>query len=102
MSAFGTLEFRYPEGSLDIEYIWFWVSLIRALFDLAMLPHTQFAKKLGEVYRLSVGTDKVSSDTWLDTLGLANKWKGYFRRRLELYRSGYSLNRRGILPPGRD
>lgn len=102
MSQFSTIEFRYPEGNLDIEFIWFWVSLVRALFDTAMLPRDQFATRLAEVYRLAVSTDRTSPDQWLDTLGLANRWKAYFSRRMALYRSGDSLNRRGILPRGRD
>lgn len=102
LSQFGSIEFRYPEGSLDIEFIRFWVSLTRALFDIAMLPPGQFAKKLAEVYRLSVSTDTISSDPLLDAVGLAGQWKDYFRGRLRLYRSKYSLNKHGILPPGRD
>lgn len=101
MSQFGTIEFRYPEGNLDIEFIWFWVSVVRALFDIAMLPRSQFATKLAEVYRLSVSTDNIGSDQWIDVLGLADRWKAYFRRRMERYSSGRNLNRRGILPPGR-
>lgn len=98
ISKFGTIEFRYPEATFDVDFISFWVDLVRAMFTWAGAPETIYRDKLCELYALATDSIQMGWIHWLKALELTEH-ADFCRTQVSRYsRDLKNLNKGGILP----
>lgn len=86
ISKFGTMEFRYPECSFDIDFIIFWTKLVRRIFAISSLEPDLFVRKLMQLYKLAITKEPQDIVEWLDVLDLL-PWVTFLRTRRTNYRT---------------
>ncbi len=98
ISQFGTMEFRYPESSFDMEFIIFWTRLVQQIFAISSLETEEFVQKLVELYQLAISKSPNDLVEWLHALDLF-PWVSFLRTRLTDYRTTLKdLGDSGIVP----
>ncbi|PHH86729.1 hypothetical protein CDD83_9825 [Cordyceps sp. RAO-2017] len=99
VSRFGTLEFRYPEATFDVEFLSLWVDLARRILALAAAPDEQFGKTLFELYDMATSDVQLGWIHWLTSLGMAER-ADFCKKQISRYSGSLKdLNKRGVLPP---
>ncbi|GJN84279.1 hypothetical protein PLIIFM63780_007835 [Purpureocillium lilacinum] len=98
MSKFGTLEFRYPESSFDVDYISCWVNVVRRLFAIAAAPDAEYAAKLCEIYELATRDVRMGWINFATAIGLDDQ-ASVFKKRIKRYDGDLKdLDKPTILP----
>ncbi|KAJ6438830.1 amidoligase enzyme domain-containing protein [Purpureocillium lavendulum] len=98
MSKFGTVEFRYPEASFDVDFVSSWVDVVRRLLAIAALPDADYATKLCEIYELATRNTRMGWINYIAALGL-NERADVFKKRVCSYEGDLKdLDKPTILP----
>ncbi|KJZ73784.1 hypothetical protein HIM_06902 [Hirsutella minnesotensis 3608] len=98
VSDFGTMEFRYPQASFDVDFISLWVDIVRRMFAIAASPDATFLPKLAEFYDMATSNIQLGWIHWLRALGLAERAE-FCKRQINRYGGDLKdLNKGGILP----
>lgn len=102
ISQFGTIEFRYPEGTVDADYIAFWAALVRSIFAIGSLPTEEFVDKLLELFLLAISKSKKDIVEWLGPLNLLSSMS-YVKGRMHNNRTCHkNFDKTGIVPEEKD
>ncbi|PNY19951.1 Uncharacterized protein TCAP_07442 [Tolypocladium capitatum] len=98
ISKFGTVEFRYPEATFDVDFLSFWVDLVRTIFTWAAAPETLYRVKLRDLYALATDSMQLGWIHWLDALELFEH-ANFCKKQVSRYNGDLKdLNKGGILP----
>lgn len=84
ITDYGTIEFRYPEASFDVDFINFWVALAQKVLEISSRPLNEFAHLYQMMYIMAIKREKADLETWLVVLGLT-QWMDICRSRQRLY-----------------
>ncbi|KND92566.1 hypothetical protein TOPH_02879 [Tolypocladium ophioglossoides CBS 100239] len=98
ISKFGTVEFRYPEATFDVDFLSFWVDLVRAMFTWAAAPEKIYRVKLCDLYALATDSIQLGWIHWLDALEVVEH-ADFCKKQVSRYSGDLKdLNKGGILP----
>jgi hypothetical protein len=98
VSKYNTLEFRYPESTVDVDFIAGWADLVRHLYAVAMKPQAEFNQIICRVYELVTRDQVPGWSAMMGAIGFRtdiSRWQ----RHLDAYQGSLSnLDKQGILP----
>ncbi|POR36701.1 Uncharacterized protein TPAR_03095 [Tolypocladium paradoxum] len=98
ISNFGTVEFRYPEATFDVDFLSLWVDLVREIFTWAAAPEKIYRVKLCDLYALAADSMKLGWIHWLHALELYEQAE-FCKKQVSRYSGDLKdLNKGGILP----
>ncbi|PHH65952.1 hypothetical protein CDD81_900 [Ophiocordyceps australis] len=98
VSSFGTVEFRYPEASFDVDFLSLWTDVARQMMNIATSSEAQYSTTLYELWQMATSDTRLTWIDWLKALGLSRR-AGVCSKRLGRYGGDLrNLNKRQILP----